>query len=82
MSVFALKDLDYALYVCFGDGFGKKAIPLADRQLVYMAGYDILENGLEVARYEDGVRVVGNFTDAPLSYEGKTIPAWDFIVMP
>lgn len=170
---FALKDLDYALYVCFGDGFGKKPMPLADRlipffevayhgillynptsptvnyplkdarerltmylrggrpcmyyyskfrtggainwmgesdlvcgneealrdsvekiglvcreyapfadrQLVYMAGYDILENGLEVARYEDGVRVVGNFTDAPLSYGGKTVPAWDFIVV-
>ena len=28
---FALKDLDYGLYVSFGDGFGKKTYPVLDR---------------------------------------------------
>ena len=30
---FALKDLDFGLYVSFGDGFGKKIRPLVDRYL-------------------------------------------------
>ncbi len=53
----------------------------ADRQLVYMRRYDILDNGLHIATYADGVRMVGNFTDAPVSFEGQTVPALDFILM-
>ena len=170
---FALKNLDFGLYVCFGDGFGKKIIPIADRlipffeityhgtllynptsptvnytikdacerltlymrggkpamyyysrfrtggaanwmgerdlicgtdeelresvakikeaaeeyaphadrQLVYMDRYDYLDSGLEVATYEDGSRVVGNFTDSPIEFEGVVIPALDYKVL-
>lgn len=170
---FAMKDLDFALYTCFGDGFGKKNIPIADRlipffevayhgtllynptspmvnytqkspaerlalymrggrpvmyyyskfrtggaknwmgesdltcdddeqlrlsvaaikraaeeyaphadrQLVYMQGYDFLDNGLQVARYADGSRMVGNFTSEPIEYEGRTIAPLDFVVL-
>lgn len=59
----------------------KEYAPRADLQTVYMAGYDFLENGLEAARYENGVRIVGNFTDKALDYEGRTVPAMDFIVI-
>lgn len=170
---FALKNLDFGLYVCFGDGFGKKIVPIADRlipffeityhgtllynptsptvnytikdarerltlymrggkpamyyysrfrtggaanwmgeidlvctsddelrasvakikeaaeeyaphadrQLVYMSRYDYLDSGLEVAAYEDGSRVVGNFTEEDIEFEGATIPALDYKVL-
>lgn len=169
---FSLKYLDFALYVCFGDGFGKKALPIADRlipffeiayhgillynptsptvnyplksaierltffmrggrpvmyyyskfrtggagnwmgetdlvcgnsaelkssvaaikqaeseykaqadrQLVYMERYDYLDNGLQIASYADGSRMIGNFTDKTIVYNGKAIKAFDFIV--
>ncbi len=32
---FALKNLDYGLYVCFADGFGTQDIPIADRILPF-----------------------------------------------
>lgn len=169
---FAQKNLDFALYVCFGDGFGKKIIPIADRllpfyelayhgtllynpssptvnytikgkaerlqlymrggkpamyyyskyvtngsnwmgdndllcdndeelresvaavkkaadeyalhadrQLVYMKRYDILDNGIEIATYEDGSRMIGNFTNEDIKYESYTVTAMDFIVI-
>lgn len=169
---FALGELDYALYVCFGDGFGAKNIPIcdsfipffelvyhgiilynpmsptvnftiknardrllffmrggrpsfyiysrfkangkdwmglvdltcdsneslektakaiadgekqykafADRQFIYMKDYTVLENGIEVAEYEDGVRFVGNFSEIDTEFEGHTVPAGDFIVI-
>ncbi len=53
----------------------------ADRQLVYLERYDFLENGLEVAAYADGSRIVGNFTDAPLIFAGKTVPPLDYLVL-
>ena len=55
--------------------------PQADRQLVCMDGYDFLENGLQVARYADGSRMVGNYTENPVVYEGHTVPPLDFIVI-
>ena len=55
--------------------------PQADRQLVCMDGYDFLENGLQVARYADGSRMVGNYTESPVVYEGHTVPPLDFIVI-
>lgn len=170
---FALKDLDFALYVCFGDGFGHTQLPFADRyipffeltyhgtllynpasttvnytvkgnderlrlylrggrpvmyyyskfrtggqknwmgdtdlvcdtddalkqsvsaikraaeeyaahadrQLVYMERYDIQDNGLEIASYADGSRVVGNFSDSRLTFEGHTVEPMDYIVL-
>ncbi|MBE6702097.1 MAG: hypothetical protein E7585_01630 [Ruminococcaceae bacterium] len=54
---------------------------LADKQLLYMERYDILENGIEKATYSDGSAVVGNFSDKVALYEGKEIPAWGYVVI-
>ena len=51
----------------------------ADRQLVYMKSFYRLDNGLAVVTYEDGVRVIGNYTDTDVKYNGITVPALDVI---
>ena len=56
-------------------------LKLDDRQLVYMSDYEILDNGLETACYEDGVKIVGNFSDKEASYQGVSIPAFDFKII-
>ena len=56
-------------------------LSLADKYLLFMDRYDILDNGIEIATYSDGSRIVGNFTDAPTVYEGNTIPAWGYVVI-
>lgn len=167
---FALKELDYGLYVSFGDGFGKKSIPvtetlvpffeltyhgillynptsptvnypiktpadrltfrmrggrpsfyfhskfrygepnwmgdvdfvatdnasmnhavsliaesakeyeaLRDLQLVYMRDYQVLENGIEVATYCDGTRMIGNFSDQTVTFEGTVISPFGWV---
>lgn len=55
--------------------------PLADKQLVYMERYDVLGNGLECATYEDGSKMVGNFSSEEREFEGRKIPAYEFIVL-
>ena len=63
-------------------GYIKKALelyaPFAEKQLIFMQSYDILDNGLEIAAYEDGTAVCGNFTDKPQSYNGITIEPWEY----
>ena len=60
---------------------GDEYAPHADRQLVYMKRYDILDNGLEIATYEDETKMIGNFTNDDVIYEGHIIPAMDFITI-
>ena len=55
--------------------------PLADKQLMYFARHDVLENGVECFTYEDGTRVVGNFSDAPITFEGETIEAYGYRIL-
>lgn len=169
---FALKELDYGLYVSFGDGFGKRMIPVTDTlvpffeltyhgillynptsptvnypiktpadkltfrmrggrpsfyfhskfrhgepnwmgdidlvasdnasmnfaakviadglreyeavrdlQLTYMANYEVLDGGIEVATYCDGTRIVGNFSDSEGSFEGHVIAPYGSLVL-
>lgn len=54
---------------------------LADKQLLYMMRYEFAENGIEIATYADGSRVVGNFSDQPQIFEGKTVSAMDYVVI-
>ena len=54
---------------------------LADLQLVYMSRYDVLGDGIEVATYENGTRIVGNFSDTEKTFEGKTVGAYDYVVI-
>lgn len=169
---FALKELDYGLYVSFGDGFGKKNIPvtnmlipffeltyhgillynptsptinypiktpadkltfflrggrpsfylhskfrcgepnwmgdvdlvatdnasmnfavsciadaareyeaLRDLQLVYMRQYDVLAEGIEVATYCNGTRIVGNFSQKEQTYDGVVLEPYGYAVL-
>ncbi len=54
---------------------------LADKQLLFMSRYDILGNGIEIATYSDGSRVVGNFADEAIDYEGVSVPVKGYVVM-
>ena len=59
----------------------KEQASLADLQLVYMSRYDVPGDGIEVATYENGTRIVGNFSDTEKVFEGKTVGAYDYVVM-
>ncbi len=54
--------------------------PFADRQLVYMKDY-IVDGDIEVALYEDGVRVIGNFSDSDREYDGVTVKANSYVLI-
>ena len=54
---------------------------LADLQLVYMARYEIREDGIEIATYENGTRIVGNFSDSERVFEGLSIAPFDYAVI-
>jgi hypothetical protein len=54
--------------------------PLAERQLIYMTDYEVKNNGIHVATYEDGVRMIGNFSDAEAAYEGDVIEPYGYIM--
>ena len=54
--------------------------PLADRQLVFMTDYTVHNNGIHVAVYEDGMRMIGNFSDTALNYEGDVIEPYGYIL--
>ncbi len=51
--------------------------PFAEKQLIFMRSYDILDNGLEIATYEDGSAVCGNFSDATVTHNGVPIEPWE-----
>lgn len=50
-------------------------LPRADQQFVFMQEYEVLADGIEVATYEDGSRIVGNFGESDAVYDGHTVPA-------
>ena len=54
---------------------------LQDLQLVYMRDYQVLENGIEVATYCDGTRMIGNFSDKEQTYEGITLAPFGYSVL-
>lgn len=55
--------------------------PLSYLQLIYMDRYDIIGDGIEVATYENGVRIAGNFSDVEKSFEGRRIPPFDYVLI-
>ena len=59
----------------------KEYVARADRQFVFMKDYQTYENGIEVAIYEDGCRVVGNFSEQDAIYDGHTIPAGEVLYL-
>jgi len=57
----------------------EKYKPFADRQLVFMRDY-IVDGDIEVATYEDGVKVIGNFSDTDKEYDGVTVAANSYVI--
>ena len=55
--------------------------PFADRQLIYMTDYTVNDNGIHVAEYADGVRMVGNFSDSRVDFEGTYIEPYEYAIM-
>ncbi len=53
--------------------------PFADRQLVFMRDY-IVDGDIEIALYEDGVKVIGNFSNSEKEYEGNKIAPHSYII--
>lgn len=49
----------------------------ADLQLSYIKSYEISDN-VEIVTYENGARMVGNYNQFDVEFEGKLIPAMDF----
>ena len=59
----------------------KEYLAHADRQLVFMKEYETFGNGIEVATYEDGCRVVGNFSETDATYDGYTVHAGEVLYL-
>ena len=55
--------------------------PLCHLQLCYMQSYEALEGGIEIASYENGTRIVGNFSDNPALFEGMEIEPYGYAVI-
>ncbi len=52
--------------------------PFADKQFVFMKSYEILDNGIQIATYEDGTALYGNFNDYEVTYNGITLEPWGY----
>ena len=57
----------------------KEYAPFADLQLTYMRDYEVLDNGIHIATYYDGTRIVGNYSDAEQDYEGQKLLPYAYI---
>ena len=55
--------------------------PISHLQLEYMDRYDELGDGLEMATYSDGTRLVGNFSDSAKLYGDKEIEPYGYIMI-
>ncbi|MCQ2426782.1 MAG: DUF5696 domain-containing protein [Clostridia bacterium] len=53
---------------------------IKDLQLKYMTDYIFAEDGIEIAVYEDGTRIIGNNSDEAREYDGHSLEAFGFIV--
>jgi len=58
----------------------EKYASMADLQLVYMKDYILHENAVEEAVYCDGTRILGNFSDHTVSFDGHTIEPWGWVL--
>ena len=56
-------------------------IDLRPRSVQVLPDGSAVTSGAAVATYGDGTRVVANFDDEPLSFEGHTIPPRDYLIL-
>ena len=59
----------------------EEQLALADLQTVFLMRYDITDHGIEIATYENGTRIVGNFSDRVQLFEGKELPPFGYVVI-
>ena len=52
-----------------------------DLQYVYMENHERIADGVYRVTYANGARMIVNYTDAPVTVEGTTVPAVDFAVI-
>ena len=54
---------------------------ICDRQLVFIESYTVLDGGVCVTRYEDGVEIAANFGESAATYRGKLIAPSAYAVL-
>lgn len=54
---------------------------LRDLQLIYMKDYEVCGNGIEVATYCNGTRIVGNFSGKEQTFEGNVLAPFGCAVL-
>ena len=52
-----------------------------DLQYVYMENHERIADGVYRVTYANGARMIVNYTDAPVTVDGTTVPAVDFAVI-
>ena len=55
--------------------------PIRHLQFEFMDRYDILGDGLEMATYSDGTRLVGNFSGTAKEYEHTQIAPYGYVLL-
>ena len=54
---------------------------LHEKQFLFMTRYDFITETLHAVTYSDGSRMVGNYSDAPAEFEGKTVAPFGYITL-
>ncbi len=49
-------------------------------QLEYIERYDVSDDGIEKVEYSDGTRIVGNFNNFEVVFNGKTIKPFNYLI--
>lgn len=55
--------------------------PLCDNQLSFITAYKFIGDDLQVAEYDNGVKIVGNFSEKTAEYNGEKIAPFGYIVI-
>ena len=55
--------------------------PLSDNQFAFMTEYRFITETLHKAVYDNGTEIIGNYSDAAVDYDGKTIEPFKYIVI-
>ena len=63
---------------CIADAYQRYS-QTADLQYEFIDDIIDVSPTLRIAQYANGTRIVCNFADVPAAFEGRTIPAHDFV---
>ena len=59
----------------------KQYAQFVDMQLVYMQDYILHNNGVEEAVYSNGTRMIGNFSEQTVCFDGHTLAPWGWVLV-